>query len=210
MRSILFALSLSALLLAACSPYSPDLGAEPFICGTDSPECPDGYTCDKTKQPPRGVCVADEGNGADAGPDAMSTADAGPFSCADDSGIEPNENTGQATVTPVSSQRDDYSLVGLSICQSGDVDVFRFTIDQSGKNISVAVTLHFPRSQGDLVVEILNQQGVVIATGNYDATNRIVTANVPNAPAEAFYAQVRGVDASAQNNYNIDIVTTGP
>lgn len=209
MRALVLASSLGGLLLAACSPFNPDLGSEPFKCGTSSPECPEGYTCDRSDRP-EGVCRADDGSGADAGPDAMSTADAGPFSCADDSGIEPNENTGQATVTPVSSSSTEYSLVGLSICQSGDVDVFRFTIDESGKNISVAVTLHFPRSQGDLVVEILNQQGVVIATGNYDATNRIVTANVPNAPAEAFYAQVRGVDASAQNNYNIDIVTTGP
>ena len=32
-------------LLAACSPYDPTLPAQPFLCGSAEPKCPDGYTC---------------------------------------------------------------------------------------------------------------------------------------------------------------------
>ena len=33
------------ILLVACTPYDPSLPAEPFLCGSDEPKCPDGYTC---------------------------------------------------------------------------------------------------------------------------------------------------------------------
>jgi hypothetical protein len=33
------------LLVAACSPYDPNLPAQPFLCGPSEPKCPDGYTC---------------------------------------------------------------------------------------------------------------------------------------------------------------------
>ena len=32
-------------LFAACSPYDPQLPAQPFLCGSTEPKCPDGYTC---------------------------------------------------------------------------------------------------------------------------------------------------------------------
>ena len=31
--------------LAACSPYDPSLPSAPFLCATDEPRCPDGFTC---------------------------------------------------------------------------------------------------------------------------------------------------------------------
>jgi hypothetical protein len=34
-----------ALALAACSPYDPSLPPAPFLCATDEPRCPDGFTC---------------------------------------------------------------------------------------------------------------------------------------------------------------------
>jgi hypothetical protein len=59
MRALLIALA-----LAACSPYEPSLPPTPFLCATDEPRCPDGYTCvtDGKQQ----VCRAD-GTATDAG-----------------------------------------------------------------------------------------------------------------------------------------------
>ncbi len=45
--SISFALALVGGLglagVTSCSPFDPNLGDDPFLCGTDSPQCPDGY-----------------------------------------------------------------------------------------------------------------------------------------------------------------------
>ena len=57
---------LTITLLGACSPYAPDLGAQPFYCGPAEPKCPDGYTC--TTQ---GVCATMAGSaGVDSGIDS--------------------------------------------------------------------------------------------------------------------------------------------
>jgi len=29
----------------ACTSYDPQLPSRPFLCGSDEPRCPDGYTC---------------------------------------------------------------------------------------------------------------------------------------------------------------------
>jgi hypothetical protein len=44
MRARLCALAI-ATGLAACSPYDPSLPPAPFLCATDEPRCPDGFTC---------------------------------------------------------------------------------------------------------------------------------------------------------------------
>jgi hypothetical protein len=31
--------------LAACTPYDPSLPGTPFLCASEEPRCPDGYTC---------------------------------------------------------------------------------------------------------------------------------------------------------------------
>ena len=44
MRLLLATLAgLAACAFLACGPYDPDLGEEPFRCGTDEPRCPEGY-----------------------------------------------------------------------------------------------------------------------------------------------------------------------
>jgi hypothetical protein len=48
-------------LLAACTPYSPDLSAEPFTCGSGDPQCPDGYACVGN------VCTDGTGSGSGSG-----------------------------------------------------------------------------------------------------------------------------------------------
>ncbi|CAN5720994.1 hypothetical protein BH11MYX2_BH11MYX2_27760 [soil metagenome] len=54
--------------LAACSPYSPDLGNAPYICADTDPRCPDGYACQTIGA--QNVCVDSSGvgPGQDSGP----------------------------------------------------------------------------------------------------------------------------------------------
>lgn len=74
--------SVSALLLigslAACSPYDPDLGPEPFLCAATEPRCPDGYACVVTTA---GKSVCSNGSTAGSGADASVHGEAG-GSCA--------------------------------------------------------------------------------------------------------------------------------
>ncbi len=51
---------------AACSSYSPDLGSEPFLCGSAEPRCPDGYTC-VTTGPGAPICSDGSGSGSGSG-----------------------------------------------------------------------------------------------------------------------------------------------
>jgi hypothetical protein len=39
----LLAIALAA--AAACTSFDPKLPDRPFLCGTNEPRCPDGYTC---------------------------------------------------------------------------------------------------------------------------------------------------------------------
>jgi hypothetical protein len=49
------------LVLASCASYSPDLGSEPFACGSSAPLCPDGYDCINN------VCTNGGGSGSGSG-----------------------------------------------------------------------------------------------------------------------------------------------
>lgn len=51
------------LFLASCASYSPDLGSEPFACGSSAPLCPDGYDCTNN------VCTNGAGSGSGSGSD---------------------------------------------------------------------------------------------------------------------------------------------
>ena len=86
MRVFLYSLAFAA--LAACNPYSPDLGQQPFKCGSMSPQCPGGYEC------VAGFC---ESTGGDDQPDAHTGPPDG--ACADLA--EPNNMINTAYPSPV-------------------------------------------------------------------------------------------------------------
>lgn len=196
-----------AALLCACSPYSPNLGDRPFRCGTDEPRCPDGYECVEVT-PTDNFCERNAATGgADAGIDGAVLADARPFQCNDDSEIEPNDTTTQATTTPIPAISDSYSLVGLAICPDTDLDLFRFGVDVTGKNVQVDIT--YTSQQGQLVLNILNSVGTPIATGNQQ-TAALLRAELANAPAGTYFVSVGAAGPGIENNYNIDITTSGP
>jgi hypothetical protein len=194
----------AATAIAACNPYDPSFPAEPFRCGTDEPECPDGYVCDE-RSPSDKVCVL-EGNGPDV--DGGGEGDA-PFFCLDDSQIEPNDTINTATVVPIPDLGDSYQLQGLAICPDIDLDVFRFRIAVTGKNATVDVA--YDASRGQLQLDILNSGGQSIREGTADPGNPdLLTAAVSNLPAGIYYAQLQPATTGIENNYGITITTTGP
>lgn len=192
---------LAAAALAACNSYDPDLGAVPFRCGTDEPRCPLGYTC-VSYSGDEELC---EKTGADEeGSDAGQPADAGgDFTCADDGELEPNNNMGEATNTLIPSQHDTYKLVSLSICPDTDLDIFRFEVDVSGKNLRADLSSQATR--GQLILEVLEDGGTVIRSAEpVSGMPDLIRAEVPNMPQGTYFVQVRA-PADVENNYTIEI-----
>ncbi|MEZ4404033.1 MAG: hypothetical protein R3B06_28685 [Kofleriaceae bacterium] len=176
----------------ACNPYDPDLGPTPFQCGGADNVCPEGYTCNTDID----VCER-TGSGA--------TIDAPSFVCANDS-IEPNDMPAQALITPIPGGGMNYALSGVAICPATDVDVFRFSVDSTGTNLEVLVAGMADR--GSLVVDLLNNNGTVIATGApVNGTPQQVKIELSNRLAVGdYFLRVQASDA-AENNYNLSIKT---
>lgn len=201
-------LGATALGAVACSPYDPALGDRPFRCGTTEPRCPDDYVCIE-HDPATQLCERKNTPGlADAGVDGDPSIDAGFFQCANDTELEPNNSTQDATITPIPDFGDNYELINLAICPDTDTDHFRFRIDQMGKN--VRVDLSYNSNRGQLNMQILNGSGDSIrdATAVPGDPNTL-RAEVPNLPVGTFYVKV-SAPAGIQNNYSVSIVTTGP
>jgi hypothetical protein len=193
MRAFLVLCSIAG--LAACDPYSPDLGPRPFRCGTDDPECPSGYQCVE-HSPTERFCERSGGNPDD--PDSGN-----PIECDDDSSIEPNDTTDQAWVTPIPDSMPTVSLVQLSICPSSDKDLYRFGVQVNGKNLHVTVETE---SSGALALQILNGAGAVIANGAQTSDTRIDVA-VNNLSIGTYFVQVAAASPGDTDNSTLDIVT---
>lgn len=203
MRALLVTCALAALGAAAsCNTYDPDLGQAPFRCGATEPRCPRDYTC-VTYSPDEEVC---EKLGL-IEPDGGGDGDGGTLDCADDSEIEPNDSTELATNTFIPSMQDSYRLVGLSICPDTDEDFFMFQIDIAGKNLRA--DLNYQSSRGQLFMTVLNSMGTVITEAQaVPGMPDVLRADVANMPQGMYYVQVRA-PVGFQNNYTIDIVTSG-
>ena len=194
---------LASVLLAACSPYSPDLGAAPFRCGPADQDkrCPDGYTCiqGQGSNDPE-VCIENGGNGE--------IPDANFGNCADDSSLEPNESTATAWMTPVDSSKS-FPLSSLAICPPGDKDTYKVMIQTANENLEAI--LEYEEGGADLQAAILNSGGVPIAnaTATSATTKRAYTANLPIA---IYYVQVSGPASGTvtTNNYKLTFNVTGP
>jgi len=197
---ILSTLLLASAGLAACSPYSPDLGVAPFLCGDMDPKCPEGYMC-----MPNGsgasVCILPNGQ----------IPDAGNGNCADDSALEPNESYHMAFVTPVADQKPSLTFAGLAICPMGDVDTYSIHLPIESQNLEVIVV--YDPGGATLAGSILNAGGVSIANASpvtgMDGNVRAYTAHLPSG---TYYAQVKGPASGTilTNNYKLTINVTGP
>jgi hypothetical protein len=201
MRSLL----LVSLALAACSPYSPDLGAAPFLCGSAAPQCPDGYSC----KSPQG--------GSGTGPDSVCVrmggvipADSNPTMCADDHTLEPNDTIAQAWMTPVDT-RKSFPLTDLAICPEGDKDNYSMQITVANENVEVLVD--YDTAGAALQGAILNAGGTPIAQAMpITGSPGHIRAYVASLPVGTYYTQVFGPASGAvtTNNYSLTINITGP
>src|SRR3954469_10767812 len=136
---------------AACSPYSPDLGAAPFTCGSGDPKCPDGYDCVPRGSAQTMVCFKP---GATE-PDAGSGSNIG--QCADDSNLEPNNTVAQAYLIgtlPVINGVKTITLAGLSICPMGDKDTY--AVNPTASNQTLAADIEFDPNQAILQVNVIS------------------------------------------------------
>jgi len=197
-----------ALVVGACSPYDPALGDRPFRCGTSEPRCPDDYQCIEHDTATHLCEKTSAANLPDGGADADPSIDSGNFSCANDTELEPNNTITEATITPIPDFGDNYELINLAICPDTDKDNFRFRIDTAGKN--VRVDLSYNSSFGSLNMAVLNGSGDAIKNGAaLPGDPDTIRAEVPNLPTGTFYVEV-SAPAGIQNNYSINIITSGP
>lgn len=194
MRSLLFfALVASA---AACSPYDPDLGPSPFLCGPmdQDPRCPDGYTC--TLMGTTEYCLAEGG---------MVPPDGPGFQCADDSNLEPNDI--MPFDTSVASTKFSITFAGLAICPAGDKDLYTVTTTMANQNVEVL--MEYDPAAADLTGSLLNSNKVPIANGSPTEAGkrRIYAANLP---VGTWYVSIQGPMDSAltMNNYKMTINVT--
>ena len=180
----------------ACSPYSPNLGKEPFLCGTGSPACPDGYTCmnDGTEM----VCVENGGGGGGGGDGG------GSGSCADDSEVEgPNGNNTIANAYQV-QVTTNFDFTGLAICPAGDVDYYEVNLTQTQ---NLTVTVIYAQWGGALQASIQTPSGTIIKQlAPVDGMDRTISATIANEPQGAVYIEVSGPTAGTpENNYELKI-----
>ena len=197
MRNLLF-IALAS--LAACSPYDPDLGASPFLCGPveQNPRCPDGYSCQMTSSGE--YCLSEGG---------MIPVDGNNLNCADDSSLEPNEQISQAWVSPVATQKTMFTLAGLAICPQGDIDNYSIQTTQANQNLEVLI--EYDPAGADLAGAILNSGGTPIANASPTMAG-MRRAYTPNLPIGIYYAKVTGptMGGVTTNNYKLTINVTGP
>ncbi len=179
------------LLFAACSPYAPELGNQPYLCPED--ECPDGYTCETTTDPaPRDkVCVATGGMVVDSGVTG--------FQCAMDGTLEPNETPQTAYMTDVGTA-GMRSFGPLSICPEGDKDIFAAVLPAGNMGFEVTVTWE---SGQPISMSILNAGGTSIVNG-VAMGDKGLRACAPNLPAGTYYGSVFAA-GSTKNNYRITL-----
>jgi hypothetical protein len=198
MRSLL--LIVLASFITACSPYDPELGPSPFLCGPadQDPRCPDGYTC--SMMGTQEYCLAMGGT---------VPIDANNLNCADDSSLEPNDMIAQAFQTPVATTKNTLTFAGLAICPAGDKDNYSVTIISANQNLEVII--EYDAAGADLQGSILNAGGTPIANAS-PTTPGVRRAYTPNLPTGTYYAAVFGptMGGVVTNNYKMTINVTGP
>ena len=196
---------------AACSPYSPDLGNTPFLCGSAAPQCPDGYTCSGgdagvgAANP--GVCVK---NGATA-PDGPNPNGM----CADDSQIETQDGANNDTVatayqTPVATSRGSIDFAGLAICPSGDKDYYAVFLT---KTQSIDVTITYEAWGGVPQASIQSCAGTIVGQFSpVSGMDRTLHSSVANLSSGTWYVEVQGPASTGsnetRNNYTLSINVT--
>jgi hypothetical protein len=201
----LVAMLVAAAAAAACSPYSPTLTDEPFLCGSGSGsnECPDNYSCvtmgtDK-------VCVKTSGSDM---PDA-----GGSGSCNNDSAL--NNNSFQtAFVTPVdgNGSHDSVMYTDLGICSNGDQQFYQLTVSPLMETFCAVVT--YPAQGSALQANLLNSSDITNTAFVAGSAADTLQGYVANLSSGTWVIEVGAAgpgSGSGTNNYTLEIQvsTTG-
>lgn len=193
-RGSILSLAVAAAVVG-CTPYDPDLGARPFLCGDSEPRCPDGYVC-VTRVGSDQVCERSEAV-ADAGDDAN-------LLCSGDTAHEPNETITAATVVPIPDAGETYMTTAV-ICPQSDIDIYKLNVDTTGKNVRVEV--NYDAAAGELAADLLNSTGISIRTAtrvNNDPDK--LRADFANLAQGIYYGRVQGT--GRLNNYSVTFIIT--
>lgn len=190
---------------AACSPYSPDLGRTPFLCGSADPKCPDGYTCMMGTGGGSDVCVKNGSTAPDApNPNGM---------CADDSQIETmngpnNDSIATAYQTAVATSRGSIDYAGLAICPAGDKDYYAVFLT---KTQTIDVTVIYEAWGGVLQGQILLPNGNPVTTLSPQG-NMMMHGSTGPVAMGTYYVEVQGPASTGtnetRNNYELKIDVT--
>jgi hypothetical protein len=185
----------TTMLMAACSPYAPDLSPSPYgDCAKNGNKCPESYSC-KVVNATTSIC--EKGS---SGPDAAPADALGQLICNNDSALEPNDSTTMARPIPPKPLGTPFKFAQVAICPATDKDLYKITVDANATNILVVVD--FDRGPA-LAVSILNSSGISVVTGTVAARQN--TTTLANAAAGEYYVQVSG---TGNNNYDISITQT--
>jgi hypothetical protein len=192
MKALSVSILVSASALAACSPFDPDLGPAPYICGDVEPRCPSGYTCQAADDPSdpnaKDTCV----NG-DTIPDGGNTG----FQCLEDT-FGQNDTKEGAFVTPVAGQNQMFAAL-TSLCPAADQDHYQINVTtQSAIRVSTSWESGNPVS-----VSILNAGGTSIGNATLKGDNENCVC-LKDLPTGLYFAKVFA-GAQVQNNYRVEI-----
>lgn len=192
------ALLFLSVLCLACNPYDPDLGDDPFQCGTDEPRCPDGYTAVRRDET---LCVCQVK--APSSPEA--------FQCNDDPSDDhdsPNGSTASATPTAVGTSTKTAIIDSLAICPEGDEDFFQVKIAKEQTRLEVRVT-GFDPEYAALDLSILDQVGKTVQTG-LDVPGQNTVRATHTAPTVGNYHVWVKAAISGKNNYKLELQLVEP
>jgi hypothetical protein len=206
MRALIFAFAVAGLAFVACSPYSPDLGAEPFFCGSGTPRCPDGYACMGSGSGVGSALCVSTGGGKPVDGGNLNAM------CADDSQVEGasrNDTISTAYALPDLSTRPScqFVLTNLAICPMGDKDNYSLVLSVDGKTIQADI--QYDSWGSALQGAIANSGGTPIKTLQAGAGSNDVSGAATNLPAGQYFIEVFGPAAAPGiNNYKMTVTMT--
>ncbi|MFH0900481.1 MAG: hypothetical protein V2A73_07615 [Pseudomonadota bacterium] len=197
-----------------CNPYDPNLGEEPFRCGTDIPRCPSGYHDVTIPQPELGVAVCECHRGPAPELDAIhGQADAMPdFSCkAEDDKTFTGDPDGNESIEEAAPTRQQFSQTDkswsqskLTICPYDDIDVFAVPMPEATPTL-LEVRMIYEPSFGALAMSILDKDNKPIAEGSAVGSEKTGELIAKCAPTNGATYYVRISAHNRPNGYDLAV-----
>jgi hypothetical protein len=180
-----------AALAIACSPYSPSLSKEPFLCGSGG-ACPSGYSCTGVNANNQKTCV-----GGDSGsPDAP-----GSGSCNNDNQLN-NDSFATAFVTPI-DMMPMITYTQLGICSAGVMQYYLVKVSPLMENFCAIVT--YQSTGAPLQANLLNATDIVQTAFAAGSAADTLQGYVANLSSGNWVIEVGAAGGSGTNNYTLEI-----